>query len=90
MSHIHTIFDIYHNKSKAAGHGRIKFLFLWSDNCGDQLTFKNKYHFGWGSAFLQQEGILNEYKHNRVAVFGNYTIQILYQVFGTVSGICKV
>ena len=57
---IHTIFDIYNNKTKAAGHRRIKFLSLWSDNCGDQ--FKNKYHFGWGSAFLQQEGILNEYK----------------------------
>ena len=69
---IHTIFNIYNNKSKAAGHGRIKFLSLWSDNCGDQ--FKKKYHFGWGSAFLQQEGILNEYKHNRVAVFGNYKI----------------
>ena len=70
---IHTIFDIYNNKTKAAGHRCIKFLSLWSDNCGDQ--FKNKYHFGWGSAFLQQEGILNEYKHNRVAVFGNENFQ---------------
>ena len=69
-----TLSSIYNNKSKfkAAGHGRIKFLSLWSDNCGDQ--FKNKHHFGWGSAFLQQEGILNEYKHNIVAVFGNYKI----------------
>jgi hypothetical protein len=34
---IHTIFEIYNNKSKADGHGRIKFLSLWSDNCGDQF-----------------------------------------------------
>ena len=68
---IHTIFDIYNNKLKLQVMVVSSFC-LWSDNCGDQ--FKNKYHFGWGSAFLQQEGILNEYKHNRVAVFGNYKI----------------
>jgi len=59
---IQTIFDIYNNKSKAEGYGRIKFLSLWSDNCGDQ--FKNKYHFGWGSGFLDNEGLL--------AIFFNY------------------
>ena len=42
--------------STAAGHGHIKFLSLWSDNCGDQ--FKNKYHFSWGSAFVKEEGLL--------------------------------
>ena len=53
---IHTIFDIYNDKSKASAHGHIKFLSLWPDNCGDQ--FKNKYHFGRGSAFLQEQGLL--------------------------------
>ena len=56
MQFIYAIFEIYNYKSKADGHGHIKFLSLWSDNYGDQ--FKNKYHFVWGSAFVQQEGLL--------------------------------
>ena len=44
---VETIFQIYQDKSIEVEHGRIKYLSLWSDNCGDQ--FKNKFHFGWGS-----------------------------------------
>ena len=44
------------------GHGQIRYFTIWSDNCRDQ--FKNKFHFGWGSAFLQK------YKLN--AIFFNF------------------
>ena len=53
---VETIFQIYQDKSIEGEHGRIKYLSLWSDNCGDQ--FKNKFHFGWGSRFLRQKGLL--------------------------------
>ena len=50
---------MYNNKSEAEGHGRIKFLSLWSDN-----QFKNKYHFGWGSGFLDKDlGLLAFFKN---------------------------
>ena len=53
---IEHIFDLYNERSKEEQHGRIKSLSMWSDNCGEQ--FKCKYHFGWGSGFLQSRGLL--------------------------------
>ena len=50
------IFDLYNDRSKQGQHGRIKYLSMWLDNCGEQ--FKCKYHFGWGSGFLQSRGLL--------------------------------
>ena len=52
---IEHIFNIYNEKSIDGLHGRLKYLSLWSDNCGDQ--FKCKYHFGWGSGFLSKKGL---------------------------------
>ena len=52
--------------------GVIRSLTLWSDNCGEQ--FKNKYHFGWGSAFLR--------KHHLDTLFFNYFVP------GHGKGIC--
>ena len=54
---IEHIFDLYNKRSKQEGHGRIKYLSMWSDNCGEQFL-KCKYHFGWGSGFLQSRGLL--------------------------------
>ena len=49
---ISTVFEVYSSYYRQGGHGRIKYLSLWSDNCGEQ--FKNRYHFGWGSIFLRK------------------------------------
>ena len=43
--------QIYSNYYRDNEHGRIQYLSLWSDNCGEQ--FKKKFHFGWGSYFLR-------------------------------------
>ena len=59
---IDTVFQLYSTYYRDGKHGRIRSLSLWSDNCGEQ--FKNKYHFGWGSAFLR------EYKLD--TIFFNY------------------
>ena len=59
---IETVFETYSTYYRDNKHGRIRSLTLWSDNCGEQ--FKNKYHFGWGSAFLR--------KHHLDTLFFNY------------------
>ena len=46
------VFEIYSKYYRDGAHGQIKYLSLWSDNCGEQ--FKNKFHFGWGSEFLRE------------------------------------
>jgi hypothetical protein len=50
---IETILKVYTKIFEEAGNGHPRFLSLWSDNCGDQ--FKNRYHFGWGSQFLEEK-----------------------------------
>ena len=65
-------------KSKAEGYGRIKFLSLWSDNCGDQ--FKSKYHFGWASGSLDNEGLL--------AIFSTTSHRAMAKVFVIVREVC--
>jgi hypothetical protein len=71
---IDTVFATYSTYYREGGHGRFRYFTLWSDNCGEQ--FKNKFHFGWGSAFLQK------YKLN--AIYFNFFAP------GHGKGICEV
>lgn len=50
---IETIYQVYLEKFENAGRGKPKLFSFFSDNCADQ--FKTKYHFAWGSDFLQEK-----------------------------------
>lgn len=59
---IETVLAQYYVMQQNFGFGSPMIISFWSDNCGDQ--FKNKYHFGWGSRYLESKELL--------ALFVNY------------------
>ena len=59
---IETVLAQYYVMQQNFGFGSPMIISFWSDNCGDQ--FKNKYHFGWWSRYLESKELL--------ALFVNY------------------
>jgi hypothetical protein len=50
---IETVLSGYFQMQQNFGFGTPLLLSFWSDNCADQ--FKNKFHFGWGSRFVESK-----------------------------------